>query len=131
MVANLGEVYANQGMRDAWVLSAIDNRALVEYVMPEGRTFLRILPIDGIGYIDWDAPGRSVSYNAIPRKFLEDMRDNFSVVLGIIAGGFDGEVVSQHYKRVRRFAVSRAEARALAVRARILDLKVNDKEVSS
>lgn len=39
------EVYANQGMRDGTVLAVIGTKFLVEYVMPAGRTFGRIIDV--------------------------------------------------------------------------------------
>lgn len=114
------EVYANQADREAFVLSAIDKQALVEYVMPEGRTFLRILRIDGDGYLDLD-DGRSVSYAKIPKKFVDDMRAHFSESLRIFKGGFDAdEVIGK--KHPTRFIRDRLKAQALAVRCRVLDL---------
>lgn len=121
-------VYANQGMREAWVVAAVDNRALVEYVMPEGRCFLRQLPIDEHGHIDGDDAGRSISYNAIPKKYIDNMRQNFSLALQNFQGGFDAAYDPGNKRWARSYA-DREKARALAVRCRILDLPI-PKEVA-
>lgn len=39
-----GRVWANQGKRDAYVIAVADGRALIEYEMPAGRTFLWDVP---------------------------------------------------------------------------------------
>lgn len=128
------EVYANQAMREAWVLSVVmakpghhmsnkwGGQALVEYAMPMGRTFLRILDLNEDGEVF--GAGRPISYEQIPVKFLADMRSHFSEVLGLLQGGFDKSVPSHHYQRRYRAMFEREERKALAVRARVLDLKV-------
>lgn len=56
-------IWANQGMRDAVVLSIADGHALVEYQMPKGVTFLS--EIDVLT----QEPVRSVNRNKIPKKW--------------------------------------------------------------
>ena len=43
-VGDGGRVWANQGKRDAYVIAVADGRALIEYEMPAGRTFLWDVP---------------------------------------------------------------------------------------
>jgi len=88
-------VYANQADREGVVLVGYSHNrkswALAEYVMPAGRTFLRLLPLDEHGNMDPDG-GRSVSYNALPKGALLALRANADAVLPLIRGGFDREV---------------------------------------
>jgi hypothetical protein len=68
LVAQLGDiwdVYANQGLREGWVLAVIGNDVLVEYTMPKGTTALRIVKTSGL------AGFQNVSYRNVPRKWLE------------------------------------------------------------
>lgn len=67
-------VWANQGRRRAECLARIGTKALVEYEMPAGRTFLAELDLTrpmhyGEGY-------RSISYRAVPMYWLKAMRDD-------------------------------------------------------
>lgn len=112
--------YANQADREAVVLSAVGNRALAEYVMPRGSCFLRLLEIDEHGYIDADS-GRPVSYKAIPKRFLDDMRANRDEVAKLLKGGFDGAEVRGRMGKHER---ERREMMAAANRNHILNLEV-------
>lgn len=79
-------IYANQGDRDATVLAISDGRALLEYVMPAGRTFLRVVKLDEQGNIvDGDTSYRAISYAATPARFIRDMVEHGVVWIG----GFD------------------------------------------
>ena len=64
------KVYANQGYRDAWVLvESFENKSLVEYVMPNGTTALRITPSG-----DYMSPFyKSVAYRSLPKKWLREL----------------------------------------------------------
>jgi hypothetical protein len=57
-------INVNQGDREAMVLAVIGNQALIEYVMPAGTTALQVVT-EGREQI-----GRSVSYPAVPTKWL-------------------------------------------------------------
>lgn len=129
------EVYANQGMREAVVLAVVMKptaraygQALVEYVMPEGRTFLRILNLDESGEPYGGGEGRPCSYDEIPVKFLNEMRANFSAVLGLLRAGFDNDVPTDYARRRHRPFYDRAAQLALKKRMEILDL--NPKEAA-
>lgn len=67
-------VWANQGRRRAECLARIGTKALMEYEMPAGRTFLAELDLTrpqhyGEGY-------RSISYRTVPKYWLKAMRDD-------------------------------------------------------
>jgi hypothetical protein len=57
-------IEVNQGAREAVVLAVIGDKSLIEYTMPAGSTALQI--------VTWGAEqrGRSVSYAAVPTKWL-------------------------------------------------------------
>jgi hypothetical protein len=104
-------VYINQANRDGVVLSVVNDRALVEYAMPRGRTFLLILNVVDGGYLDVDS-ARSVSWNAIPKKFLDEMRANKSEVSKILYGGFSAAEATLRPFRAERFSAVAARNRA-------------------
>jgi hypothetical protein len=67
------KLLVNQGWRPAWVLAELDGEALIEYEMPNGTSALRIatagaLAEDWVNLMPWEY--RSVSYHALPRKWL-------------------------------------------------------------
>lgn len=121
LIGAAGEVYANQAQREGVIVIAGNyggkSWALFEYVMPAGRTFLRLLPIDQYGEIDWDG-GRSVSYNAIPKALLEGMRQHAAEVKKVFLGGFDSfsAPVGKHWQRHQN---ERQQQRAAAVIANV------------
>jgi hypothetical protein len=112
------EVYANQAVREASVIIAVDDQALLEYDMPGGRTFLRLVGIDEHGAIDPDAE-RSVSYNRVPRKMVEAMRAFAPQVRQYLRGGFDRSAMRSE-KRWMKSSIERYERAAAAVRAQLL-----------
>lgn len=63
MVGDRLSVEANQGQRDAVVRAVVGDETLVEYFMPNGRAFLRVINTKTQGEI------RSVSATKIPKKF--------------------------------------------------------------
>jgi hypothetical protein len=60
-------VEANQSLRTAFVLAVLDDEALIEYHMPGGKTFLRVIHATMHGEI------RSVSPKSIPKKWAAAM----------------------------------------------------------
>lgn len=101
-------IYANQADRSAVVLSIVGNDALLEYVMPAGRTFLRLVKLTEAGTMPIDALAyRTVSYPAVPSRFIDDMRKNGVSWLG----GFDpGELSERMRRRVSRYVIELAQA---------------------
>lgn len=119
-------VYANQAMRDAVVLSMVmrdapgvrwHGQALIEYVMPQGRTFLRILDLNIDGEVFGE--GRPCAYDNIPIKFLADMRNNSDAVIPLIRGGFDRDAAPDN-KPWRRRRNEAEHLKASNVIARVL-----------
>lgn len=73
----------NQGRRDGYVLAVIGNQIIAEFTFPgtvSGRetTCLRIYDVLGTRLLNW----RSVSYNNVPKKWIEAIRNQ--------AGGWEG-----------------------------------------
>lgn len=62
-VGNQISVHANQGQRDALVKKVIGDEALVEYFMPDGKGYLRIV------HATTHADIRSVSKKSLPKKW--------------------------------------------------------------
>jgi hypothetical protein len=71
------KLLVNQGWRPAWVLARLGDEALIEYVMPNGTSALRIVSAAGALAEDWVAlrhwEYRSISYHALPRKWLREL----------------------------------------------------------
>ena len=75
----------NQGIRDAKVCARIGLDVLVEYAMPAGTTALRVISIcsarmDGVVPYT-EARGHKMSYNRIPKKWLNALDDRDGVGL--------------------------------------------------
>jgi hypothetical protein len=64
-------VEANQGEREAEVLATSGNQMLVEYLMPNGTSALRIITVCGRRFIDQ----RSVPYRNVPKKWVRAMHE--------------------------------------------------------
>lgn len=62
-------VFRNQANREAIVCAVIGDRALIEYVMPTGCSALNFIPVNG----NKNTQYRSVSYNALPKKWARAM----------------------------------------------------------
>jgi hypothetical protein len=65
-------IYINQGTRAAVVLATIGLEVLLEYVMPNGTTALRIIDTR----TDAPARGRSIGYAHMPIKWLRAIVDS-------------------------------------------------------
>lgn len=89
------DLYVNQKDRDAVVLAVIDNEAIAEYEMPNGRSFLTILKLDESGELvrscDSLTQGKqyrndyirkSVSYEACPVRWIVAMVNQGTEWLG-------------------------------------------------
>lgn len=63
------QIWVNQGYRDAFTLAVIGDEALIEYVMPRGSQALRI-----VDAFTWEGC-KTVSYRAVPRKWLQAMEE--------------------------------------------------------
>lgn len=89
-------IHLNQNWREGEVLAVIDDRMLIEYEMPSGVTFLIFMPNPCKEYdrnsarmetkqlrtnniwnqkISWDRH-KSISYNALPKKWLNEIIKN-------------------------------------------------------
>ena len=64
-------VEANQGEREAEGLATSGNQMLVEYLMPNGTSALRIITVCGRRFIDQ----RSVPYRNVPKKWVRAMHE--------------------------------------------------------
>ncbi len=82
---SLLSIYANGGIRTAAVIAAIGNERLIEYEMPKGSTALRLINVN-----DPDGPYKTISYRAVPRKWLE----------AIVAAGIGWQGRQQGNKRM-------------------------------
>lgn len=61
----------NQGEREAEVLAIIGDQALIEYLMPNGTSSLRI-----VDRMDPDAKVyKNVTYHRLPKKWIQAMDD--------------------------------------------------------
>lgn len=64
-------IEANQGERPATVLAVIGPEALLEYVLPGGRSALRLVPANyPRGQRDVGFPYKNVSYQKLAKKWL-------------------------------------------------------------
>jgi len=69
------EIWVNQGWRDAVVMACIGPEAIIEYVMPSGRSALRKIPRNvrfdsRFGHDLPTLPYKNVSYRQIPKVWL-------------------------------------------------------------
>ena len=74
------DIYVNQDWRDAVVLATIGAEALLEYVMPSGRSALRRVPKnyrkERFVQPDPGRPYKHMSYRAIPKVWLIEIVRN-------------------------------------------------------
>lgn len=81
------DVFVNQGTREGWVLAVVGDEYLLEYTMPNGTTALQIRRLDGASYPGRSGVYRSVSYGAVPFKWLKAIVDGGFVWEGRGQGG--------------------------------------------
>lgn len=125
-VGDLLHLYVNQDDREATVLAILGAQALFEYTMPNGKTYLTIVELDGDGrvtsqYGKYDYRRKPVSYNALPKKWFDAVAHQ----LGDWYGGFNDESVSDRAMRDpwNKFLYQEAEGRRAKLRQAAIDLE--------